>query len=86
MNRKIDSDSEWRRVGFFRHTQAPAPRAISPEAIEVLRENAPAELRRLIDAALHTGCRFGELSNLRCRDLIAATRKLDVPLDQRRAR
>ena len=79
VNRKIDSDSEWRRVRYFRNAQAPAPRPVSPEAIEVLRDNAPAELRRLIDAALHTGCRFGELSNLRCRDLIAATRKLDVP-------
>lgn len=79
VNRRIDSDAEWRRVAYFRHTQAPAPRAVSPEAIEVLRSNAPPELRRLIDAALHTGCRFGELSNLRCRDLIAATRKLTVP-------
>lgn len=79
INRRIDSDAEWRRVGYFRHAQAPAPKAISPEAIEVLRANAPPELRRLIDTALHTGCRFGELSNLRCRDLTAATRKLDVP-------
>ena len=79
VNRRIDSDAEWRRVGYFRHAQAPAPKAISPEAIDVLRGNAPPELRRLIDAALHTGCRFGELSDLRCRDLIASTRKLVVP-------
>lgn len=78
VNRKVDSDSEWRRVRYFRNAQAPAPRPVAPEAIETLRENAPAELRRLIDAALHTGCRFGELANLRCRDLVAATRKLDV--------
>ena len=45
----------------------------------MLRSNAPPDLRRLIDAALHTGCRFAELSNLRCRDLVASTRKLDVP-------
>lgn len=79
VNRRIDSDAEWRRVGYFRHAQAPAPKAISPEAIEVLCSNAPPDLRRLIDAALHTGCRFGELSGLRCRDLVAATRKLVVP-------
>ena len=79
VNRRIDSDAEWRRVSYFRHAQAPAPRPIAPEAIEILRNNAPTELRRLIDAALHTGCRFGELSNLRCRDLVAATRKLAVP-------
>lgn len=78
VNRKIDSDSEWRRVRYFRNAQAPAPRPVAPEAIEILRENTPMELRRLIDAALHTGCRFGELANLRCRDLVAATRKLDV--------
>ncbi len=78
VNRKIDSDSEWRRVAYFRNAQAPAPRPVAPEAIETLRRNAPAELRRLIDAALHTGCRFGELANLRCRDLVSATRKLDV--------
>ena len=79
VNRRIDTDAEWRRVAYYRHAQAPAPRPIAPQAIEVLRRNASAELRRLIDAALHTGCRFGELSDLRCRDLIAATRKLDVP-------
>lgn len=78
VNRKIDSDSEWRRVAYFRNAQAPAPGLVAPEAIETLRDNAPAELRRLIDAALHTGCRFGELANLRCRDLVAPTRKLDV--------
>ena len=78
VNRRIDSDAEWRRVAYYRNAEAPAPRPIAPEAIEVLRRNASIELRRLIDAALHTGCRFGELSNLRCRDVIAATRKLDV--------
>ncbi len=79
VNRRIDSDAEWRRVGYYRNAQAPAPRAIAPEAIELLRNNAPPDLRRLIDAALHTGCRFAELSSLRCRDLVASTRKLDVP-------
>ena len=79
VNRHIDSDAEWRRVAYYRHAEAPAPRPISPEAIEILRNNAPAELRRLIDAALFTGCRFGELSSLRCRDVIAASRKLVVP-------
>ena len=37
------------------------------------------ELRRLIDAALRTGCRFGELANLPCWDLVATTRNLDLP-------
>ena len=54
-------------------------RDVRSTAIASFGGNAPMELRRLIDAALRTGCRFGELANLRCWDLVTTTRNLDLP-------
>ena len=48
VNRRIDSDVEWRRVAYFRNAQPPAPQPVSPEAIELLRSNALPDPLQLI--------------------------------------
>jgi len=65
---KIASDNAWRRVKPFRDVDAPRIRYLDSEEIKRLRNAAAPDLRRLIDGALLTGCRYGELAAMKVAD------------------
>jgi integrase len=76
---RIESDSAWRRVEPFEAVDAARVRYLSVEECRRLINASAGEFRDLVRAALATGCRFGELAALQCRDFNADAGTLHVP-------
>jgi integrase len=74
----IASRAAWEAVKPYREADAPKIRYLSDEEARRLRNACPADFRNLVEAALQTGCRYGELCRLRVRDFDARTRSLRV--------
>lgn len=65
---KIPSDDAWRRVEPFEQADAARVHYLSLDECRRLIDAADGEFRNLVQAALLTGCRFGELAALQVRD------------------
>lgn len=63
------SDAEWRPVKPFARADAPVVRYLSPAESLRLINTCPADLRRLVKAAVLTGARYGELAKLKVGDV-----------------
>jgi integrase len=74
----VESDDAWRRVKPFRNVDAPKIRYLTEDESRRLVNACPEDFRQLISAALLTGCRYGELANLRVGDLDAAAKLAHV--------
>lgn len=61
---KAASDDTWRRVKPFENVSAPVVRFLSPEECARLVNRCEKGFRRLVQAAILTGCRYAELTNL----------------------
>lgn len=70
---KVSSDDAWRRVKPFHDVDAPVVRYLAEGECARLVNAAEPFFRRLIRAALLTGCRYGELIALRVQDFNADT-------------
>lgn len=65
---KVKSDSVWRRVKPFKKVEAARQEFLSvPEARRVMNACEP-DFRSLVQAALLTGCRYGELCRFQVKD------------------
>jgi integrase len=64
----ISSNEAWRRVKPLKGAEAARVRYLQKDEVRRLVNAANAELRPLIQAALLTGCRYGELSRLTADD------------------
>jgi integrase len=67
--RYVATADAWRAVKPFKKVDAPVVRYLSPDECRRLVNACPADLRQMVRAALLTGCRYGELSRLRCEDV-----------------
>jgi integrase len=65
---KVDVDSAWRAVKPFREVETTNVRHFSVDECRRLINAAHGLFRDLVNAALFTGCRYGELCALRVRD------------------
>lgn len=65
---KVASDSEWRRVQPFASVDAARTRYLTVAEAQRLCNAANGDFRTLIQAALQTGARYGELTRLRVGD------------------
>lgn len=65
---KIPSDTAWRTVEPFEEADAARVRYLTIAEAQRLINASPADFRSLVQVALATGCRFGELSALRVTD------------------
>ncbi|MDR7098616.1 hypothetical protein J2X04_000963 [Lysobacter niabensis] len=63
-----DMPDWWRNVSPFGLGDDPIPRMLDTEEISALLNKAPTDLRLLLQGALMTGCRYGELRTMRTRD------------------
>jgi integrase len=61
-------DPCWQRVEAFKRTAKARIRFLKPEEQVALVRVCPPDFGALVRAALLTGCRYGELARLRCRD------------------
>jgi integrase len=67
--RCVTSDEAWRAVKPYKEVDAPVVRYLSADECRRLVNRCPDDLRQMVRAALLTGCRYGELSRLRCEDV-----------------
>jgi integrase len=65
---KVASDREWRRVEPFEDVDAARVRYLTIAEAKRLINGSDNEFRPLVQAALETGCRYGELARLRIED------------------
>ncbi len=64
----VPTDAAWRRVRPFKGTDHPRVRYLNEaECTRLVNASSPA-FRRLVQAALLTGCRYGELIAMQCDD------------------
>jgi integrase len=65
---KTGTDVAWRTVKPFREVDAPRLRYFTKDEVRRLINAAQGDFRDLVKAALFTGCRYGELADLRAAD------------------
>ena len=76
---KAPSDEAWRRVRPFHNVDAPKIRYLnSGEECIALARVCEVNFRQLVQAALYTGCRYGELTALRVSDYDPASSTLRI--------
>ena len=63
---KFDSDAAWRKVKPFKDVDIPKIRYLTLKQCQTLVEKTEAEFRPMVQAALLTGCRYGELILAKC--------------------
>ncbi len=63
---RVSSDSAWRRVRPFKRVDEAVVRYISVTECRRLVNACPPDFRKLVQAALLTGCRYSELTRLKC--------------------
>ena len=66
--KKLANDDAWRWVQPFQEADAARVRYLTLDECKRLINTIQGEFRELVQAALLTGCRFGELAALVCRD------------------
>jgi integrase len=63
---RVASDSAWRKVRPFKRVDEAVVRYISVTECQRLVKVCPPDFRKLVQAALLTGCRYSELTRLKC--------------------
>jgi integrase len=67
-NELVSSDTAWRRVKKFKGVDVERERFLSTDEIRRLLNACQGDFRKLVQAALATGCRYGELTGLLVND------------------
>jgi integrase len=80
------SDQAWRRVKPFAKVDEAVVRYLSADEVYRLVNACPPDLRRLVQAAILTGCRYSELARLRARDFNPDSGTVSIRLSKGRAR
>jgi len=62
------SDDAWRKVKPFKGVEDPKIRFLSEKECQRLINACPENFRLLVQGALYTGCRYGELIKIQCED------------------
>jgi len=81
-NKRVASDDEWRRVKPFRDVDHPRVQYLqSDEIVRIVNASKP-DFRPMVQAAIYTGCRYGELCNMRASDYNYDTAAIDIPVSK----
>ena len=81
-NGHCDSDAAWKRIRMFRRPPSKPPRYLERDEIHRLVDACPPDLRKLVVAALLSGCRANELLKLRAGDSRKTLRRIIVTDDK----
>ncbi len=71
LKRRVAGDDAWRRVRPFREANAPIVHFLSDDECRRLVNCCEGGFRNLVRGALLSGCRYGELTRMRCEDFHA---------------
>lgn len=74
----IETDEAWRKVKPFQHVDQPKIRFLSVNECTRLLNSSDTDFRPLIQAALLTGCRYGELIRLKAHDFDSHRKMIHV--------
>jgi integrase len=74
----VPSDDAWRRAKAFKGADAARLRYLSEQEARRLLKACPPGFRRLVRAALESGCRYGELVRLKVRDFHPDAHSLQI--------
>lgn len=78
-NKRVISDDEWRRVKPFRDVDHARIQYLqADEIIRIVNASKP-DFRPMVQAAIYTGCRYGELCNMRFNDYNYDTASIEIP-------
>jgi integrase len=78
----VASDEAWRKVKPFREADAPVVRFLSAAECKRLVNGCEEDFRKLVQAALLTGCRYGELTRMTAADFNTAAGAVTVRLSK----
>lgn len=78
----VDSDLAWRRVKPFRNVNAPIIRYLNKTECQRLVHACEKDLRLIVQAALFSGCRYGEICRLVAADYRADTGTLYIRISK----
>jgi integrase len=79
---RVASDDAWRRVKPFRKVDAPIVHFLSDDECRRLVDCCEGGFRNLVRAALLSGCRYGELTRMRCEDFQAEVGTIIVQISK----
>ena len=68
---RVATDEAWRKVTPFRRVDAAVVRYLNTDESRRLVNACPSDFRQLVQGALLTGCRYSELTRVRCGDFNA---------------
>jgi integrase len=77
-NPVIESDLAWRKIKPFKNVDAARTRYLSVDECLRLINACPSDFRKLVQGALLTGCRFSELTAMKCSDYNADSKTVTV--------
>ncbi|QDM18201.1 tyrosine-type recombinase/integrase [Tardiphaga sp. vice278] len=83
---RASSDSAWRKVKPFRQVDEAVVRYLKVAEARRLVRACPEDFRKMVQAALFTGCRYSELARLRCNDFNADSATLAIRLSKGKIR
>jgi integrase len=83
---RASSDSAWRKVKPFRRVDEAVVRYLSVVEARRLVRACPEDFRKMVQAALFSGCRYSELARLRCDDFNADSGTLAIRLSKGKIR
>jgi integrase len=83
---RVSSDSAWHKVKPFRKVDEAVVRYLSPAEARRLVAACPEDFRRLVQAALLTGCRYSELGRLKCSNYNSDSGTLAIRLSKGKIR
>jgi len=76
---RVASDDAWRRVKPYRNVENAKIRYLTKKECERLVNVCPPEFRKLVQAAILTGCRYGEIIKMRVHDYNPDSGTIHIP-------
>jgi integrase len=83
---RVSSDSAWRKVKPFKRVDEAVVRYLSAAEARRLVRACPEDFRKMVQAALLTGCRYSELSRLKCSNFNSDSGTLAIRLSKGKMR
>lgn len=83
---RVASDTAWRRVKPFKRVDEAVIRYLEPAEARRLVDACPVDFRKLVQAALLTGCRYAELTRLICSDFNPSTGTIAIRFSKGKVR
>jgi len=83
---RVSSDTAWRKVKPFKRVDEAVVRYLSAAEARGLVHACAKDFRKLVQAALLTGCRYSELTRLKCGDFNADSGTLAIRLSKGKVR